>query len=336
MIHQPKIVPRSERMEHQNFWEAICRGLSRPKDKKFISSMYFYDDAGSELFLRIMELPEYYPTRCEEQILRTNAGAICEAIACESAFRLIELGAGSCKKTRHLIDELLGKKKQFVFEPIDISRGALLELSDSLQAEYAGTELEVCPLVGEYFEGLAYLNPDNKRKNTVLFLGSNIGNLNPAETKDFLDGLWYHLNDGDHVLIGFDLQKDIAIMEAAYNDSLGITREFNMNLLRRANRELGANFEIEDFIHKGLYNRALGRMESWLISKKKQVVQLPTGREFYFSEGERILTEMSVKYTFPQIEEMASASGFTVVSHFSDSRKYFVDSLLQVAKPKRL
>lgn len=188
-------------------------------------------------------------------------------------------------------------------------------------------------LVGDYFDGIRTLVKQTKRKNFVLFLGSSIGNFNHAEAEKFLRQLWYVLNPGDYVLIGFDLKKDLNILHSAYNDTKGVTSEFNLNLLSRLNETLDADFDRSSFMHQGVYNVQLGAMESYIISTKKQAVKIgDLDKEFTFKPWEGIHTEYSYKYTQTEIEMLAKDTGYTVINHLFDSKRYFIDSVWEVCK----
>lgn len=306
----------------------VLVGLSElPKQ---LPSRYFYDQRGSELFEKIMELPEYYLTNCEFNILSTKSGEISRLLAKDS-FNLIELGSGDGRKTNVLIRHLLEQTLQFKYFPIDISRAAMEGLISSLNRDFP--QLQSNGLVAEYFSGLKWLQSISDRTNFVLLLGSNIGNFNRAQARGFLRNLWSSLRDGDYVMIGFDLKKDINLMQAAYNDSRGITSAFNLNLLRRINRELGGNFDLNKFQHYSSYDVFTGAMESYLVSQEKQTVLIrEIGLEFTFDPWEPIHTEYSYKYLESDIEELARLTGFDIVNQLYDEKGYFVDSIWRVKK----
>lgn len=314
--------------EKQSFALDVLVGLS--EQPKRLSSRYFYDDRGSELFQQIMDLPEYYLTDCEFDILRTQKELIGELVKGQR-FNLVELGAGDGRKTSILIDYFLDQKFQFKYVPIDISEGAMKTLIQSLIKKYQNLQCD--GLVAEYFDGLKWLGKLDMGKNVVLFLGSNLGNFNKPQSRVFLRNLWNSLSDGDFLLTGFDLKKDIDLMRHAYNDKKGITREFNLNLLRRINRELGANFDLNKFQHYSNYDVFTGAMESYLVSLEKQTVLIrELGQTFDFEAWEPIHTEYSYKYLESDIKELAEATGFVMVKQLYDSKKYFVDSVWRVQK----
>ncbi len=309
---------------------SVLEGLSsRPKS---LPSRLFYDDKGSKLFQQIMELEEYYPTRCEAEILEKYAAEITEH-ASGAKFNLVELGCGDGAKTVKLLDSLINKKIEFNFVPLDISRAAVEFLLGNLEKRYGEIPFEVKGLVAEYFQGLSWLTDNASERNMVLFLGSNIGNFNKPTALRFLRHLWHSLNDGDLVLIGYDLKKDLDILYDAYNDKKGVTKEFNFNVLDRINSLLGANFERKNFQHQGLYNVQTGAMESYLISQSKHIVTIEeVGKTFNFEPWEAIHMEYSYKYLESDIESLASSTGFEILKNFKDSKGYFVDSLWQVKK----
>ncbi len=314
--------------EKQSFALDVLVGLS--ETPKRLSSRYFYDDRGSELFRQIMDLPEYYLTKCEINVLERNREGIAELVE-DTRFNLVELGAGDGRKTSILINHLLSKKMDFKYIPIDISEGAMKELAKNLNEKFPSLCGE--GIVAEYFNGLKWLGKTASRKNLVLFLGSNLGNFNKSQSRVFLRNLWNTLNNGDLLITGFDLKKDIELMSRAYNDSRGITREFNLNLLKRINRELGGNFEIDKFRHFSSYDVFSGAMESYLVSLEKQTVYIKAlSHKFTFEAWEPIHTEYSYKYLESNIVDLAEATGFVIEKQLYDSKKYFVDSVWRVLK----
>lgn len=316
--------------DHDAFALDVLVGLSEVP--KSLPSKYMYDKAGSELFAKITELPEYYLTQCELNILHSQAKSIAQRAPKES-FHLIEFGAGSFHKPSILIEEFLRQGLEFEYVPIDISKAALDTLSRDMSERFP--ELKLHGLVTDYFTGIRWLNAHYHRRNFVLFLGSNIGNFSRSKAHFFFRNLWNGLNDGDHVLIGFDLRKDIELLLSAYNDKEGVTSEFNLNLLTRINRELGGHFDVERFRHFGTYNVFSGAMESYLVGMEEQEVTIDEiGRSFTFQPWEPIHTEYSYKYLESDIDLLASATGFCVEEHLYDSRRFFVDSLWRVQKNK--
>jgi dimethylhistidine N-methyltransferase len=290
--------------------------------------MYFYDDAGSRLFQQIMELPEYYPTRAEFAIFREHGAAIAAALSPRGGgeFALVELGAGDGTKTQLLLRELLAAGPAFTYAPVDISAGAMTGLVDALKEELP--DLHVAPVVADYATALTQLRARPGSK-AVLFLGSNIGNFGPAERLDFLRKLAAPLNPADRLLIGFDLQKDPRRIRAAYDDAQGVTAAFNLNLLTRLNRELGADFDLAHWQHYTDYSPLNGAVRSYLVSTRAQQVHIAALDETVdFAAWEVIHTENSYKFTLPQIEELAAEAGLRVVAAFTDAATDFADVVL--------
>lgn len=304
----------------------VAEGLAR--NPKTLSSMYFYDDAGSRLFQQIMALPEYYPTRAEFAIFRTNGAAIAAALGgtAGAPFTLVELGAGDGAKTKLLLRELLAAGPDFTYAPVDISAGAMSGLVATLARELPA--LRVVPVVASYTDALDQLDAQPGRK-AVLFLGSNIGNFGPAERLDFLRQLAAPLSEDDRLLIGFDLRKDPRRIRAAYDDAQGITAAFNLNLLTRLNRELGADFDLARWQHYTDYEPLTGAVRSFLVSTEAQAIHFEALElTVPFAVWEVIHTENSYKFTRPQIEELAAKAGLRVVDFFTDGAGDFADVVL--------
>ncbi|MBC74571.1 MAG: L-histidine N(alpha)-methyltransferase [Halobacteriovoraceae bacterium] len=303
----------------------VYKGLtSSPKE---ISSKYFYDDEGSLIFQEITQMEEYYPTRLEMDVFKRNKSAIVERVEAEHV-DVVELGAGDGHKTKVLLEEMVSKKKLTRFFPIDISEKAIRELLKNIGAS---ERLEVRPVVGDFFKGLDQVVSHSTNPKLALFLGSNIGNFGPEERISFLTNLKQALRPGDMLLIGFDLKKDINKLMNAYDDPHGVTKRFNLNLLKRINRELGGNFDLESFHHHAFYNPRKGAMESSLLSLKEQDVYIEEyGVSFHFDAFEPILLEHSYKFTMTEINTMAKACGFFTVENFFDSTNGYVNSLWKV------
>jgi dimethylhistidine N-methyltransferase len=298
--------------------------------RKSIPSIYHYDAEGSRLFKAITELPEYYLTRCEIDTLDRNKERIAD-YADGGPLNLIEFGPGDGSKARLLIQYLVKRNVDFQYVPIDISGAALETLVGDFAQHFPSVEVNC--LVADYFSGIKWLNHHHRRRNLVLFLGSNIGNFNQGQARMFLRNLWISLNSGDVVLIGFDLKKEIDLLLKAYNDSAGITAEFNLNVLRRMNRELSAEFDVSKFRFLGTYDVFSGAVESYLISHDEQDVPIEAvGRSFRFRRWEPIHTEYSYKYYESDIENLAVETGYVVKDHLYDSHRYFVDSVWEVKK----
>ncbi|WP_245327737.1 L-histidine N(alpha)-methyltransferase [Hymenobacter fodinae] len=313
-------------MPTSSLGEHVRGGLRKPF--KTLSSMYFYDDEGSRLFQEIMALPEYYPTRTEFGLLTEHAAAICATLrpATGEPFYLLELGAGDGLKTKILLRHLLEQGAQFAYVPVDISTAALDGLSAALQAELPGLAVE--PVVADYADALTLMASRPGRK-AVLFLGSNIGNFLPTERQAFLRRLRQPLTADDRLLIGFDLQKDPRQIRAAYDDAQGVTAAFNLNLLRRLNRELQADFDLDHWQHYTDYDPISGAVRSFLVSTQAQSVHMAAISETVdFAAWEMIHTENSYKFTRPLIEGLATDAGFTMQEFFTDPQALFSDVIL--------
>lgn len=308
------------------FAREVLDGLQ--SNPKTLSSKYFYDERGNRLFQQIMKLPEYYLTGCEFEILQACQTEIA-ALFGQNTFDLIELGAGDGYKTKILLTYFLETGADFRFIPIDISEAALGELRASLGQEIPS--LAVMPMQGEYFQVLETMRSWKDRAKLILFLGSNIGNLTPQEAVRFLTGLRQALSPGDHLLLGVDLKKDPGTVLAAYNDPTGVTAAFNLNLLSRINRELQADFNLDQFFHWETYDPVSGAARSYLVSREAQQVFLGYWNQtIHFQPWEGIYVERSQKYHFDDLAEMADRSGFEILRHFTDTRGYFADSLWRV------
>jgi len=315
-------------IKKSQFAKDVMMGLSRKP--KAISSRYFYDEQGDKIFQQIMNMPEYYLTRCEYEIFSQQRKEICEAFnAFDEAFNLIEFGAGDGYKTKLLLNYLLENNADFTYYPVDISNHILEELSESLQAELPG--LKVKPLNLEYFSALSKLSEMSKKRNVILFLGANIGNFHINEAGTFLQRINWYSKKGDMLLLGADLKKDPRIISAAYNDPHGITASFNLNLLSRMNRELGADFDLQHFMHHTFYEPVSGEVLSYLVSLKQQSVNFAAlDWKVDFKANEIIHTEISKKYGIPELELLANGQGFQILEHFTDEKKYFLDTLWEV------
>ena len=310
---------------NRTFAEEVRQGLSSPQ--KFLSSKYFYDAIGDVLFQKIMQLPEYYLTRAEFDILEAHKGDILQPIvASDKPFNLIEMGAGDGLKTKLLLRYLYERKISFTYYPIDISGNVLQQLEETLSKEYPGLSVE--PVQGTYHEALARKSWNREQPSLMLFLGSNMGNFLQGEALSLLDEIAQALHKDDMLLAGFDLMKDPEVVLKAYNDSQGITRDFNLNLLYRINRELGADFDPHKFKHWPVYDPVRGECKSYLVSMEKQTVQIKAlGASFELDEYEAIFTEVSKKYSLGELENYAQEKGFEVIENYTDEKRYFTDSL---------
>lgn len=305
------------------FANDVITGLTAKQ--KHISSKYFYDDNGSRIFQEIMKMPEYYLTDSEFEILSLQAEQIHEALQFSDAFNIIELGAGDGFKTFKLLEYLQNKEVNFNYVPIDISQEAMDNLS--LRLTQRLPNLKINPKVGDYFEILKG-EMESNLPSLLLFLGGNIGNYIKEDAVDLLQLFHQNMNRGDKLLIGFDLKKNPLVIRQAYFDPNGITKRFNINLLIRLNREFEADFKIDDFDFYCQYDAETGEVKSYLVSLKKQTVNLKNlDTVIEFDQNELIWTELSKKYTTIEIEALANATGFKVDRHFLDCKHYFTDSL---------
>jgi len=294
---------------------------------KTLNSKYFYDGKGDKIFQEIMDCPEYYPTNCEMEIFRDHAKEL--ALTLRNGFNnfdLVEMGAGDATKSSHLLKELVEMKADFTYMPIDISSAMIAHLEEVLPKQIEG--LHVQGLNGEYFQMLDQANKISSRKKVVMILGGNIGNVDPEGALVFCSKIRSCLQEGDLVLLGFDLKKNPRTVLAAYNDAGGFTRDFNLNLLHRINNELDGNFDTEQFEHYPTYDPATGACKSYLISRINQQVEI-AGNSFTFSENEFIFMEISQKYSIEETDNIAEKTGFKPVEHFLDHKKWFLDTVWQ-------
>lgn len=301
--------------------EEILAGLRQAK--KWIAPKYFYDQRGSELFDQITELPEYYPTRTELSIMRQCGNEIGELIGPQAS--VIEFGAGSNIKIRLLLDCL---NQCAAYVPVDISGDYLEYMAHALAADYPN--LEVLPVLADFTQPFALPNPKiTPLKNLVFFPGSTIGNFAPAEALALLRVMHFEAKPGGALLIGVDLKKDRRVLEAAYNDSQGVTAEFNLNVLQRLNNELGADFNVDQFRHRAIYNDAIGAIEMHLVSKRRQTVSL-AGEDIQFEAHEYITTEYSYKFALEDFDALAHLAGFQRQRVWTDPDQLFSVQLFQV------
>lgn len=304
-----------------SFAREVGEGLDA--SSKYLSSKFFYDEQGDAIFQQIMAMPEYYLTRCEFEILSEQGPQIVDAIGHADFFQLIELGAGDGTKTIELLKELEGRNFQYI--PVDISQNAIDLLCSKLESELPW--LSVKSMCGEYFEVVRRL--DANVPKVILFLGSNIGNLTDQRASIFMHSLSKSMNTGDSILLGVDRKKSVDVVLPAYDDAQGFTRDFNLNLLRRINRELGGDFDVESFEHRPEYDESTGVASSYLRSIKKQKVHISSlGRSFEFGAGERIHMETSRKYDFETLESILVGSGLQIGQIFTDNKQYFMDLLI--------
>lgn len=295
--------PYTVRRSRQQMVRDVRIGLTRkPKE---LSSKYFYDERGSELFEEITQLPEYYLTRAERLLLEQRIG---EIVANARPCSLVELGAGSASKTRIILDEMRANGCAACYIPIDVSRDFLEAAALQLRADYP--DVDIKPVVSDITE--RFTLPSLVSPTLVAFLGSTIGNFPRQQAINLLSHIAGQMSPADHFLLGADLVKDAAIINSAYNDSRGVTAAFNLNILERLNRELNADFPIDGYEHRAFYSSENHRVEMHLIARKKHKVVIPEIGEISFEEGESIRTELSYKYDRPMLEDILTASGLEI------------------------
>jgi len=297
-----------------DFVADVVHGLSRPQ--KQLPPKYFYDERGSALFEAICELPEYYLTRVETELTRRHAREFAELLGPRCA--LIEFGSGASRKTRILLAGI----DAAAYVPIDISRAQLEQCALALAQEFP--RLKVIAVCADYMRPLppALLGAASARRRVVYFPGSTIGNFTPREALEFLRNARALVDAGGGLLIGADLKKDAALLNAAYADARGVTARFNLNLLERINREAAADFDLGAFRHRAYYDAARGRVEMHLVSTRAQSVTVH-GRRFDFREGESIHTENSYKFSIEEFQALAANAGFTPVKCWTDDARLF-------------
>lgn len=312
--------------EERAFSHAVADGLS--KQQKSLPCRYFYDLAGSKLFEQICELPEYYLTRTEQEIFVDHSNDIIDAVGHELA--IVEFGSGNSVKTRLLISAALNRQEHLHYIPVDISSGFLKTSSHALIGEI--DRLSITAIAAEYADAIPII-PDPKEPRLFLFIGSNIGNFNRAEAVTFIAKIREQMHSRDRLLISFDLVKSAHILEAAYNDTSGVTAAFNKNLLVRINRELGGSFILSEFDHVAPFVKPDFRIEMRLISRCHQRVHIrKLQREFTFQQGEYIHTEDSHKYTLESFTEICSDAGLEIQNRWLDRREWFAVALLRSKK----
>ena len=331
-LRAPFAIPHPEQIRHESpelaeFRAAVLEGLSG--DPKRLPCRYFYDGEGSQLFDAICDQPEYYLTRTEDEILRSCGAELASRMP--ENVSLLELGSGTARKTRHVIAALVARQRTLKYYPADIC-GPMLELTaQDLCREFP--RLEVMPVQGEYLAAIEKLRDVAPSPRLVLFLGSNLGNFAPAEAARFLSAVKTLLGEEDRFVLSVDAVKPVEVLEAAYNDDAGITARFNLNLLRRINTELGADFNLRAWEHQAFYDRPNGKIEMHLCSLVEQEVHLD-GRTITFRPFETIHTEDSRKYTREQVEELAAAADLEVERVWTDPRDWFRVTLLRPTAPR--
>lgn len=313
--------PHSTKIE-KTFADEISSSLNR--DSKYIDPKFFYDKKGSDLFEKICDLPEYYPTRTEIQILKDLKSDLSKYL--DNSFRLVELGSGSSIKTRLILDIFAEIQNKIEYFPIDISE-ILTESSELLQRDYQ--DLKITGIIDTYEGGLEFIEKYDDKKNLIIFLGSSFGNFIPSQGKTFLQKINSIMKNEDLFLIGLDLVKNKKILEDAYDDSQGITAKFNLNVLSRINDELDADFILKDFQHIAKYNEKAQRVELYLKSLVNQSVIISKANlSLKLKQGELIHTEHSHKYEISQIKELMEDTGFAIKQNWLDAKNHFALTLV--------
>jgi dimethylhistidine N-methyltransferase len=295
-----------------DFRSEVLTGLAATP--KYLAPKFFYDKTGSELFDAITELPEYYPTRTEIGILEQHGDDMARLLGRECL--LLELGSGSSKKIRVLLDAL----RPSIYMPMDISREHLIGSAETLAADYPG--LQVHAACADYSSDFELPFGPRDLPRAAFFPGSSIGNFEPLQAEQLLRRVGEHLGHGGRMLIGVDLKKDPQRLQRAYDDAAGVTADFNLNLLRRINRELAGDFDLDQFHHHARYNQELGRIEMHLISTVAQTVSV-AGERFEFSPGESIHTESSYKYHIDEFQRLAARAGYVAEQVWTDDQQLF-------------
>lgn len=317
------ILLKSLDKRRDKFASDIAYGLTRKN--KFIPSKYFYDITGSQLFEQICNLPEYYLTRKEIEILSSIKNELTNYLSSHSA--IVELGSGSATKTRFLLEILSENHEEVQYYPIDIS-DITYESAEKLQDEFFN--LKITGIVDQYEAGLKLLK-NLKKGKIIVFFGSSFGNFDKKSDVEFLKRIHESMNKEDLFLLGIDLVKDIKVLEMAYDDPQGITKKFNLNLLSRINRELGGDFISSNFDHVAFYNSAQKRIEMHLQAKTNQNIFIKNiDLSIKLAKSEKIRTEYSHKYTIPQIRDLAKNAGFKIREIWTDQKKYFGLVLLSI------
>lgn len=310
----------------ETFLRDVVRGLSA--SPKYIPSQYFYDDKGSKLFQQIMQLEEYYLPEAEMEIIENQTEKIIGDLnPLNNCLDVIELGAGDGSKTLAFLKLASNSGVNVHYYPLDISPDILKSNEKLITEQLPG--IQISPLAGNYFDTLSSI-PKSKNQRLVLFMGSNIGNLTDEEISNLLEKTGSVLKPSDAILIAFDLKKCPGTILKAYDDSKGITRNFNLNLLHRINHELHADFDVSRFEHYPMYNPVSGAVHSYLISQNEQTVQIDNGNHtFQLASFEPIHTEISRKFSLSQIEKLCTESGFNVSGHYTDKKQHYALTLIK-------
>jgi dimethylhistidine N-methyltransferase len=307
------------RVPDSDFAKAVRRGLLKDRMKS-LPCKFIYDAYGSKIFEEVCEIEEYYPTKCELDIIRERSADI--ARLCGPRVAVVELGSGSSTKTRPILDALSASRRSLSYIPIDISAAALEQAANALRRDYPS--LDVVPLRAEYEAGMRQVSSEGFDTVLALWLGTSIGNVEPHEAERTVRGIHDAFADKGVVILGIDLKKSRPRLEQAYNDAAGVTARFNLNLIARVNRELGGHFDLREFEHYAFYNDRAGRIEMHIRSRRAQTVAIDQlGVDVTFREGEMIHTENSYKFSVEEIARLAWRSGFRLEHHWRDQDGLF-------------
>lgn len=311
-------VDQTEKEDQTAFARDVRTGLTA--SPKHLPCRFLYDHAGSLLFERICDLPEYYVTRTEREILRERAGEICDLFSDRTT--LVELGSGNSAKTRVLIEAILTDRETLHYVPVDVSREMLRTTSVALLEAFEG--LEITAVAGDYRKGLCFAENALDEPKCFLWLGSSIGNFDRVAARDFLRLIHDTMTESDRLLLGIDLRKSRDVLERAYDDSQGVTAQFNKNLLVRINRELDGDFDLESFDYRARYDEEAGRVEMHLVSKAEQTVRIDRlSLSVPFTRNEAIHTGYSYKYSLDEIDELARSAGLCSQRRWLDAQRRF-------------
>jgi L-histidine Nalpha-methyltransferase len=307
----------------------VINGLKQKQ--KLLPTRYFYDRKGSQLFEKICQLPEYYPTRTEASILQQYATDIVNQT---QAIELVELGSGSSSKTRYLFNAYQESNIPLYYIPVDVSDSILKESAKELLIDYP--QVKIQGKVATYSQALQQLKNNFLGKRIIIFLGSSIGNFNSAKCDRFITQVTSALNPGDYFLLGIDLQKPVGILEAAYNDSQGVTAAFNLNMLQHLNHRFAGNFNLDSFKHQAIYNQTEDQIEMYLISQKEQTVTLSSlNLTIKLEKEERILTEISRKFNLAKMEKYLSDRNLNLIKTYTDPQQWFGLLLVQLSSAQK-
>lgn len=309
---------------HSTFYNDVLKGLQA--SPKYLPSKYFYDADGDALFKKIMDAPEYYVTDADLEIFSKQSAELAKILVNgDQNFDILELGAGDAIKSTYLLKSLTNAGKKYTYRPIDISLNIINFLQSEMPLRVSG--LAIKGLAGEYLPMLEQAYRQSSNKKLLLFLGSSIGNFELNDARKFLSEVYKVMQPGDLILIGFDLKKDPHLILAAYNDAAGLTKAFNLNLLTRINKELGAEIDVDDFEHFPTYNPVTGSCRSYLVSKKRQLISIPGAPDIPLEKHEPIDMELSQKFSVGEIDAMATELGFHPQPYFFDEKGWYCNAI---------